>query len=297
MYKEMHIEYSDPHANLKPITLRYKLTDFDITQRWAKKLETSLNSYNIDNPGRFYGFDPHEVEKQKAINDINQCIDTINNYKKDFITKRVVDPIDQDTLNYLHHIFEVYHGTLENINSFYNEAPDDVKHALSELNLQVHYCEGFVNDTGRRQLPLHMATWYGLKKQETLELEDYNYFTDLYEFGTVYILYTEIGKTLQELAIDNDEYIHPDAYRPFRHYSSDFIVRFYTVSPQTLSKLRITYKKHYDQNIDFYLSRGFHYSHPYNKPGNIPVAKLLPTHLNVVEELRLRQKINKITLL
>lgn len=297
MYKEMHIEYSDPHNNLKPITLRYKLTDFDITQRWAKKLDVCLTSYNMDDACRFYGFDPYDMEKQKAINNINKCISTINSYKENFITKKVVDPIDQDTLNYLHHVFEVYHGTLENINSFYNDAPDDVKHALEELNLQVHYCEGFVNNTGRQQLPLHMATWYDYKKEEKLELEDYRHFTDAYEFGTAYILYTEIGKTLQELALDNDQYIHPDAYRPFRHYSSDFIIRFYTISPLTLSKLRATYKKHYEQNSEFYTSKGLDYTHPYNKPGNIPVARLLPTHLNVIEELKLRQKINNIALL
>ena len=46
------------------------------------------------------------------VNAINNCIDIINTYKPGFIEKRLYDTIDQDTLNYLHHIFEVYHGML-----------------------------------------------------------------------------------------------------------------------------------------------------------------------------------------
>lgn len=293
----MHIQYSDPHQSLKPITLRYKLTDFDITQRWANKVAESLNNYAIDDPCRFYGFDSVNHEKEKAIIAINNCITTINNYKPEFVKKIVTDPIEQDTLNYLHHIFEVYHGLLNEPHEFFKDAPHEVQIALAQLNVQVHRCEGLVETTGRRQPPTQMTTWYGLKKHDTLELEDYVHFTDLSEFGTVYLLYTEIGKTLQDLAIDEDNYIHPDAYRPFRHYSSDFVIRFYSTSHITWQNLRLKYKRHYDQNKEFYDSKGWPYDHPYNKPGNIPLAKLMPTTLNVVEELKTRQMVSEITLL
>jgi hypothetical protein len=297
MYKEIHIQYSDPAQILKPLTLRYKLTEFDITQRWAKKVAYSLEHYSIDDPYRFYGFDPLEKEKEKAITAINSCIQTINNYKPDFVKKIVTDPIDQDTLNYLHHIFEVYHGLLNEPHEFFKDAPLEVQESLARLNVQVHRCEGLVESTGRRQPPTQMTTWYGLKKHDTLELEDYQHFTDLTEFGTIYLLYTEIGKTLQDLAIDDDKYIHPDAYRPFRHYSSDFIIRFYSTSHMTWQNLRLKYKRHYDQNKKFYDDKGLPFDHPYNKPGNIPLAKLIPTPINVVEELKSRQMVSQVTLL
>lgn len=296
MYKQIHIEYSDPTEQLDPITLRYKLTEYDITRRWAKKLEYSLENYQFDDPHRFYGFNSYDVEKQKAIQAVNKCIDTINNYKPGFITKKVFDPIDQDTLNYLHHIFEVYHGLLNLPHEFFLGSPPEVQYALAQLNVEVHRCEGLVETTGRLQPPTHMLTWYKLKKQETLELEDYKHFTDFVEFGTIYLLYTEIGKTLQDLAIDHDEYIHPDAYRPFRHYSSDFVVRFYQTSTDTWRKLRYKYRKHYLDNQAFYDSR-YNYNHPYNTPGNVPLAKLIHSPIDIVTELRNRQKVTKVTLL
>jgi hypothetical protein len=130
-----------------------------------------------------------------------------------------------------------------------------------------------------------------------LELEDYQYFTDMFEFGSVYLLYTEIGKTLQDMAIDNDHHMQPTAYKPFRHYSADFVVRMFGISPQTLSTMRKLYKKHYDENESYYLEHGYNYSHPYNRPGNIPLAKLMPTPIDVIKELSTRQFVNSVKLI
>lgn len=297
MYKELHIEYANPNNILDTVILKFKLTNFNITQRWAQKVIYSIQNYEIDDPVRFYGFDNKEIEVQKAVTSINSCIDTINNYKPNFVTKKVTENIEQDTLNYLHHIFEVYHGLLNEPHEFFQNAPQDVQRALAQLNVQVHRCEDLVEGNGRKQLPRHIVTWYKLKKEETLELKDYEHFTDFYEFGTVYLLYTEIGKTLQDLTIDNDNYITENAYRPFRHYSSDFVVRFYGSSTQTWKDLRIQYKKHYDNNKEFYIKKGYSYDHPYNRPGNIPLAKLMPTHLDVVEELKHRQMVKSVNLI
>lgn len=298
MYKQIHIEYSDPTHKLDPLTLKFNLTDFDITKRWVKKLEYCIDNLQIDDPCRFYGFDDFESEKSKSIDNINKVIEVINHYKPNFITKKVTDPVDQDTLNYLHHIFEVYHGLADQSHQFYLDAPLEVQKALRQLNLEVHKCEGYVSSqTVRRQLPTQMVTWYSLPKTDKLELSDYEHFTDFYEFGTIYLLYTEIGKTLQDLAIDHDHYISPEAYRPFRHYTSDFMIRFFSSVTKNWQTLRKKYRQHYLDNKDFYDSKNLGYDHPYNRPGNIPVAKLIPMPIDIVKELKNRQMVTKINLL
>lgn len=297
MYRELHIEYADPLNKIHPICLKFKLTHYDITQRWANKVEFCLNNLKIDDPCRFYGFDDIENEKRKAVNSINSCIDVINNYAPNFVTKRVEYPIDQDTLNYLHHVFEVFHGTVNEPHAFFLNAPKQVQNALSNLNLLVHQCEGFVENTGRKTLPVHMVTWFNLPKNETLELNDYQYFTDFIEFGTVYLMYTEIGKTLQDLAFDNDEYIDINAYKPFRFYSSDFMVRFYGISVDTWRNLRKKYIKHYLDKKEFYDNAGLDFNHPFNTPGNIPLAHLIQQPFDVVKELKLRQMVRQVNLL
>ena len=247
-----------------------------------------------------YGFDTLDIERQKAVDAINKCVDVINEYRPGFVERRMTPELIQDDLNYLHHIFEVYHGMLNEPHEFFLEAPKEVRQALGQLNLEVHRCEAMAEGTVRKMLPTHLVTYYDQPRGpgiRTLEDEDYEQFTDFFEYGTVYLLYVEIGKTLQDMAIDNDDHIGDDAYKPFRHYASDFVIRYWENSVNSLRSFRKMYKKHYDDNKEFYDSQ-YNYSHRYNRPGNIPLAKL-QTHLSpdqVVTEIQKRQFVSSVKL-
>jgi len=298
MYKHLSIEYSSVTGNYEPLTLHFRIYETPIAQKWAALLDESIKKYTIDDPERMYGFDTLEIEKIKAINAINNCIDIINTYKPGFIEKRLYDTIDQDTLNYLHHIFEVYHGMLNEPHEFFQSAPKKVQRALGQLNLEVHRCEAMAEGTVRKMLPTHLVTYYDMPRgpeARTLDLEDYNEFEDFYMFGTVYLLYVEIGKTLQDLSIDDDHHISDEAYKPFRHYASDFVIRYFQSSQTSWLEMRKLYKRHYDENKEFYDAR-YEYSHPYNRPGNIPLATI-DTYLSpkeIVEGIRDRQRVTNI---
>lgn len=296
MYKKLHVTYSGEDD----LTLTYNINDTSIAQRWAKLLAESVEKYSIDDPERLYGFDTETLERQRAIDAINKCVDTINDYKPGFVERRMTSELIQDDLNYLHHIFEVYHGMLNEPHEFYLAAPTEVRKALGQLNLEVHRCEAMAEGTVRKMLPTHLVTYYdqprGLEHRQ-LEDADYEHFTDFYEFGTVYLLYTEIGKTLQDMSIDNDDHIGDEAYKPFRNYTSNFVIRYFGTSHETWNNYRKLFRKHYEENQDFYDAR-YNYSHIYNRPGNIPLAKL-QSHLSpeqVVNEIQKRQFVSNIEL-
>lgn len=292
----MHVTYSGEDD----LTLTYNINETSIAQRWATLLDEAIQKYTIDDPRRLYGFDSLDEERQKAVNAINKCVDTINNYKPGFVERRMTTQLHQDDLNYLHHIFEVYHGMLNEPHEFFVEAPKEVRQALGQLNLEVHRCESMAEGTVRKMLPGHFVTYYDQPRGpgvRTLEDEDYEHFTEFVEFGTVYLLYVEIGKTLQDMALDNDDHIGDEAYKPFRHYASDFIIRYWGMSVESINKYHKLYKQHYDENKEFYDSR-YNYSHIYNRPGNIPLAKL-QTHLSpieVVTEIQKRQFVSSVKL-
>ena len=292
----MHVTYSGDDD----LTLTYNINETSIAQRWASLLDEAIQQHPIDDPRRLYGFDTEVIERQRAVDAINKCVDTINDYKSEFITRRMTPELIQDDLNYLHHIFEVYHGMLNEPHEFFLEAPKEVRQALGQLNLEVHRCEAMAEGTVRKMLPTHLVTYYDQPRGpgiRTLEDEDYEQFTDFFEYGTVYLLYVEIGKTLQDMAIDNDDHIGDDAYKPFRHYASDFVIRYWENSVNSLRSFRKMYKKHYDDNKEFYDSQ-YNYSHRYNRPGNIPLAKL-QTHLSpdqVVTEIQKRQFVSSVKL-
>ena len=243
MYKKLHVTYSGKDD----LTLTYNINDTSIAQRWAKLLAESVEKYSIDDPERLYGFDTETLERQRAIDAINKCVDTINDYKPGFVERRMTSELIQDDLNYLHHIFEVYHGMLNDPHEFYLAAPTEVQQALGQLNIEVHRCEAMAEGSDRKLLPRHVVTYYDQPRgpeYRQLEDADYEHFTDFYEFGTVYLLYVEIGKTLQDLAFDNDQHIGDDAYKPFRNYASDFVIRYFSTSHETWNRNRKIFRFH-----------------------------------------------------
>jgi hypothetical protein len=267
MYKHLVIEYANPSDLTDYITMTYRLrADVPVVWRWISLVESAQRQYQIDDPGRFYGFGCVEDQAADALSRINQCITTVNMHKP-IITRVLTDIRDQDTLNYLHQVFEIHHGLLDQQNSnFWVLAPPSARNAIAELNIAVHRCEAIA----RGAKPRHAVTWFGLPKTETLSESDYNHFTDVWNPGTVFLNYVEIGKTLEDLAFDNDQYITPGAFQPFRHFSADFVVRFSGQNIYTAVKKRAIideYFRHHEKELGPKTAPNYLY-------GGLPVADL-----------------------
>lgn len=244
--------------------LRFRLIKTKLTELWLERMQ-NRNLWPLDHRDRFYNFGSETQERQRAVDMIQQCITTINNYRP--IINRPFE-YTQDCLNYLHNIFERYHGLLDQQTSpFWISAPNEVRKALAELNLAVHRCESVGSQ------PRFVCTWFGMPKIHKLapELQAQYGSWDI-KFGTVYLNYCEIGKTVENLAHDNDKYIGEDAFRPFSHYSADFNVQFYD---RNLTEIYGSIQNYIDQHRDFFLVHGI--TSVYNikaQPLRFPVAQL-----------------------
>ena len=269
-FHNLYITYCNPDQTQDTFTLTYRLRSNSVVPKWCERVITAQKNYPIDDPGRFYGFGEVHQQQQDSLDRINACIYTINSFEK--IIDRTLSTVDdQDTLNYLHHIFEVYHGLLDQqTHEYWLRAPIEVRVALADLNVLVHRCES----VQRGCKPRHVITYYGLPKTKTLEVEDFVNFTDNYKFGTVYLNYVEIGKTLEDLAQDNDQYIADDAFRPFIHYSADFNVKFWNEDSRQLYQKHVNIKAYYDSNKEFFITRGLYWGHHYLQNGSVPLADL-----------------------
>jgi hypothetical protein len=285
------INYCDPNNFTDEITLTYKLRDHSLVGKWIDRVKLAQSQYEIDNPGRFYGFGSAEQQAEYALAKIAQCIDIINQHQP-IIDRYPIDVNDQDTLNYLHHVFEEYHGLLdEQDTDYWLAAPDDVRVALADLNILVHRCES----VDRGADPRHVVTWYGLPKTEVLDLDDYKLFEPNIEFGTVYLNYVEIGKTFDDLAIDNDQYIGDNAFQPFRHYSADFNVKFWSTTDRQVAEHRAILNAYFKENSEFFAVRNLTLDHPYMVSGAIPLADLVDDNKEtVVSVLETRQWVKSV---
>ena len=249
-----------------PLTLNFRVRKTPIAELWTHRMRERL-AWPLDHPNRFYGFGTPLQECERAVSDIQRCIATINLW--DPIIHRPFE-YTQDCLNYLHNIFERYHGLLDQQHSeYWLGAPESVRQALAELNLAVHRCESVA--AGNQ--PRFVCTWFGMPKIHQLAPELQSAYGDWnINFGTVYLNYCEIGKTVEDLAHDNDKYIADDAFKPFSHYSADFNVQFYD---RNLSKIYGSVQHYIDQHQDFFVAQNI--TSVYNikaQPLRFPVADL-----------------------
>jgi len=249
-----------------PITLKFRLRSSPVAGLWLERMQ-HRHSWPLDHPDRFYGFGTPAEEQQRATNQIQHCIAVVNAW--DPIIDRPFE-YTQDCLNYLHSVFENYHGLLDQQTSqYWQSAPDSVRKALAELNLAVHRCESVTADNR----PRFVCTWFGMPKIYQLDAElQKTYGSCEIKFGTVYLNYCEIGKTVEDLAHDNDKYISDHAFRPFGFYSADFNVQFYN---RDLREIYELVQGYIDQHQDFFVAHNI--TSVYNikaQPLRFPVADL-----------------------
>jgi hypothetical protein len=90
--------------------------------------------------------------------------------------------------------------------------------------------------------------------------------------------YAEIGKTLEDLTQDRDNYISDNAFRPFNHYSADFNVRFHEETVDYAAEKLTRMQDYYNSHRDFFYDRGYTtFQDPRLLPLRFPVAELIET--------------------
>lgn len=175
---------------------------------------------------------------------------------------------------------------------YWNTAPVSVQQALAELNIAVHRCEAVLVQGN----PRLVCTWFGMPKTERLSTQlQQKYGTVKIEFGTVYLNYCEIGKTVEDLAHDNDKYIADEAFKPFDHYSADFNVQF---GNRSLLKKYANVDNYICRHRDFFLAHGI--KNVYNikaQPLRFPVADLEYSgdKKDLLEKIAQRQHVQQVT--
>ena len=285
MFSTLHIELGHDNFDLK-----FQLLDSPITELWIERMQ-SRQPYTLDDPNRFYGFNSQEEEIAIANTMITRCIDTINTHQP-IIHRPFTNIHDQDCLNYLHNIFERYHGLLDQQNTeFWDQAPDLVRKALANLNIAVHRCE----TASRGSLPRFVCTWFGMPKTKTLSVDIMKKFGVITPaWGSVCLNYVEIGKTLEDLTEDNDIYISDDAFKPFNFYSADFNVKFYN-KVSNLNSMSSYYNKHYKFFNRYGITK---FDDPRLLPLKFPVAELVTQYNKeqLLDQIRQRQYVNKVYL-
>lgn len=275
--------------DLEDLQLKFQVLNTPVADLWIERMQ-QRNSWLLDDDRRFYGFNSREQDEQFALDKINHLIAQIKLALPEIKQNSVTTVQDQDSLNYWHHVFETYHGFLEQ-----EDRNNPLTAVLAELNVAVHRCES----VARGNRPRFVCTWYGMPKTKTLPVEIMSYGTTNPAWGSVCLNYCEIGKTLEDLAQDRDRYISDKAFRPFNHYSADFVVRFFEESADAVSAKIDSMLQYYQQHQEFFFERGYTtFYDPRLLPLRFPVAQLIETQprSDLIQAIAQRQHITKVTI-
>ena len=262
-------------VDLVDLSLQFQVLHTPMAKLWLERMD-QRHQWPLDDPKRFYGFTTQQQDEQVALAKIQECVQGINNWQP--LVNRTLHTVhDQDTLNYLHNLFEQWHGLLDQhpTHPVYGNIPDEVRRHLANLNIAVHRCES----TARGNRPRFVCTWFGMPKTKILPVEVMHEFGTLNpKFGSVCLNYCEIGKTLEDLTQDRDNYISDDAFLPFCHYSADFNVRMHEETADYVADKLVRMQAYYNQHREFFFDQGFvTFQDLRLLPLRFPVAELIET--------------------
>ena len=194
---------------------------------WQSALDNLLETHNdkiFQKNFSLLGHPTHNGSKQHMINDLERSVNIVNIHTEYEIDEDF-SKFDQETLNRLHHHFEILQGQLWNPSSFLTTASGEVRCAICYLNHCCHELEAYYDSyekeytnyngyfyynllgiTDRTDMPL------GIKKQFTTDITD----------GMVYLHYAQTGKTWYEAYLDNDLEIDPSNISEHRVITGEF---------------------------------------------------------------------------
>jgi len=282
--------------DLADLSLQFRVLETPIAQLWLERM-SQRHPWPMDDPKRFYGFNTQEEDERIALAKIQEYVQGINAWQP-LIDRSLHTVHDQDTLNYLHNIFEQWHGLLDQhpVHPEYGPVPPEVRQHLANLNVSVHRCESAARGNRSR----FVCTWFGMPKTKVLPVEVMQQYGTLNpKFGSVCLNYAEIGKTLEDLAQDRDNYISDDAFLPFNHYSADFNVRMHEETADYVSDKLVRMQDYYNQHREFFFDQGFTtFQDPRLLPLRFPVAELIETQPRnqLMETIKQNQHITQVTL-
>jgi len=271
MFRFIIVRLSQKDNHRATFDLRFKLESNQFVHKWTERyLAAQQRQDVISEPWAFYNLN-NDWSENRIAEFINHHIDICNSYVPGMFDRKLNSINDQDTLNYIHSVFERHHGQIDDWldNILFEKHPTELRESLSHINQTVHRAES------HSKKPYIRIVYFDLPKDYTFDKEDYKLFTDTVDFGGAYTLYADVGKNLESLSRDQDDHHHD--FVPNLHYSADFTVRFFDIAEQESQVRRQQYRAFYESKKEYFENKGYHWGDPRLTTGAIKLAQLIYT--------------------
>jgi hypothetical protein len=196
-----------------------------------------INMFNRSNVWQSYGLPPYVIED-------HYCPDSVQ-FSSDYPiiaggsdTNQLGLDIKHTVMNRLHNYFETLQGTVNNLSKYYLLADYETKYAIRQLNILCHEIESLVLSIRKSYTavewlrPSQITTFLHANRYKLNDSHRLGFTTNGYDrhFGSVYMHWAQIGKTLFEVWRDENapdlDKTMCDAITELQHYSGEFDIEW-----------------------------------------------------------------------
>jgi uncharacterized protein len=259
------------------ISLSYETRKTSAGRRYARALQLCrVNGHGVARDDGFYGFAGDPRDPRWIAAEIARHVELVNAHAPGAFPAPSGELSRRD-LNELHERFARYSGPLALRPTPFARAPAAVEDALAELNRLIHRHEDWLGarDGVTAAPPAIVVELAAPRARHPLLPEEYADFTLARGFGTCYVNYCEVGKSLWNAFADADDPATAGV-RPLRYLSADAYLYFGpTDAPAEVEARRRAFAAWWDERADALAALGFVRDDPRNAVGHLPVADLV----------------------
>jgi len=245
--KKIKVVLRDPLNKKHEFDYNIEVDQHAMAVRWYDALRDLVRNNNyLEKNFCFLGFPDTARDLGYLCKELNWAKDRINEFFDDYkieedysldTMRHGLDP-NQNLMNVLHNHFEVLQGTVWGLSDYYKRADYETKFAIRQLNNICHEAESLMLSQ-RKQVeapewvrPSQITTFLNSPRFEYPAEHKKIFDETRYDrtFGTVYQHWTQIGKTLYEVYIDEGgkdiDRATCEAITHLRYYSGEFDIEW-----------------------------------------------------------------------
>lgn len=245
--KKVKIVLRNPLDKKQKIDYTIEVEDHEMAIRWYDALRDLLRNNNyLEKNFCFLGFPDTHRNLDFLCRELNWAKDKINSFFDDYRIEEEYRPdtlrsgldLNQDLMNLLHNHFEVLQGTVWGLSDYYKRADYETKFAIRQLNNICHEAESLMLSQKKKVeapewvRPSQITTFLNSPRFDYPHEHKRTFDETRYDrtFGTVYQHWTQIGKTLYEVYIDEGgadiNQATCEAITHLRYYSGEFDIEW-----------------------------------------------------------------------
>jgi len=274
------------------LSLNYHVRQNAASEIWLNCLQQAIPTGFSEND-RFCNLPNHpRSDITYLIQNLKKIIQQINQLEPERKIPNLDESDLKNSLNYLHLNFAHSHLVEKTIHSGNLNLMRDFNSTIHAIEDNMGSRSQFFQDL--KILPARLVMTFNNSFKVDIPADCYKDYAIMYSFGTAYINYSQVGKQIFEMYLNQDDQLADEHIQPARYFSAD---TFFWFGPNLGHSFEMTIKKNlhtwFKQRENRFDSLGLKWSDPRLSLGQVAVADLTEKFDQTYKIIEFQNKLSK----